>query len=213
MPKRDADATKKRLLKSGLAEFGNKGFSGARTAKIAQRARCNIRLLYYYFGGKEGLYLACLERVYTEIRDRERDLNLKNMEPREAILQLVKFTFDHMLHNPDFVNIVSVENTEGGRFLKKLVTLHGAARTHIDNVGEVLNRGCTKGQFRAGIDPFQLYFSVLSLSYLHLSNRHTLSVTYSLDLADPEWLAARKIHVSDLILSYLCDVTSPPSLI
>ena len=85
MPKRDAVATKERLLKSGLAEFGNKGYGGARTAKIAQRARCNIRLLYYYFGGKEGLYLACLERVYTEIRDRERDLNLEKVEPREAV--------------------------------------------------------------------------------------------------------------------------------
>ena len=79
------------------------------------------------------------------------------------------------------------------------------------NLGDftrVLNRGCTEGLFRAGIDPFQLYFSILSLSYLHLSNRHTLSVTYSLDLGDAEWLAARKIHVSELILSYLCDVTS-----
>ena len=78
----------------------------------------------------------------------------------------------------------------------------------LDNVSEVLNLGCTEGLFRAGIDPFLLYFSILSLSYLHLSNRHTLSVTYSLDLGDAEWLAARKIHVSELILSYLCDVTS-----
>ena len=113
-----------------------------------------------------------------------------------------------MLHNPDFVNIVSVENTEGGRFLKKLVTLHGAARTHIDSVSEVLNRGGREGLFRVDIDPFQLYFSILALSYLHLSNRHTLSVTYSLDLTNDEWLVERKNHVSELILSYLCDVTT-----
>ena len=66
MPKRDSIATKARLLKSGLVEFGNNGFSGARTEKIAKRSKCNVRLLYYYYGDKEGLYLACLEKVYSE---------------------------------------------------------------------------------------------------------------------------------------------------
>ncbi|MDG2064416.1 MAG: TetR family transcriptional regulator [SAR324 cluster bacterium] len=203
MPKRDSVATKGRLLKSGLTEFGNKGFSGARTEKIAKRARCNVRLLYYYFGDKEGLYLACLEKVYSEIRESEYELNLKEMEPKFAIVKLVNFTFDHMLYNPDFVRIVSVENTEGGKFLKKLYKIHGAAISHIENVREVLIRGSCEKIFRENIDPFQLYFSILALSYLHLSNRHTLTVTYSLDLTDKEWLAKRKQHVSDLILSYL----------
>jgi TetR/AcrR family transcriptional regulator len=207
MPKRDATATKERLLKSGLTEFGNKGFSGARTEKIAKRARCNARLLYYYFGDKEGLYLSCLDRVYSEIREREHELNLKDMEPRVAILKLVNFTFDHMCNNPNFVKIVAVENTEGGKYLKKLFKIHGAAISHINNVREVLVRGFSEKIFRENIDPFQLYFSILALSYLHLSNRHTLSVTYSLDLTDDEWLAERKNHVSELILSYLCDVT------
>jgi len=206
MPKRDSIATKARLLKSGLAEFGNNGFSGARTEKIAKRARCNVRLLYYYYGDKEGLYLACLEKVYSEIREREHELKLNNMEPKLAILQLVNFTFDHMFNNPDFVRIVSVENTEGGKFLKKLFKIQGAAISHIENVRKVLIRGSGEKIFRPDIDPFQLYFSILALSYLHLSNRYTLSVTYSLDLTDEEWLAERKIHVSELILSYLCDL-------
>jgi hypothetical protein len=130
------------------------------------------------------------------------------MEPRAAILKLVNFTFDHMFNNPNFVKIVAVENTEGGKFLKKLFKIHGAAISHIDNVREVLIRGSGDKIFRENIDPFQLYFSILALSYLHLSNRHTLSVTYSLDLTDDEWLAVRKNHVSELILSYLCDVTA-----
>ena len=206
MPKRDSIATKARLLKSGLVEFGNNGFSGARTEKIAKRARCNVRLLYYYYGDKEGLYLTCLEKVYSELRESERELNLNNMEPKFAISQLVNFTFDHMLKNPDFVRIVAVENTEGGKYLKKLFKVHGAAINHIENVREVLIRGSGEQIFRIDIDPFQLYFSILALSYLHLSNRYTLSVTYSLDLTNEQWLVERKKHVSELILAYLCDV-------
>ena len=205
MPKRNSSATKARLLKSGLIELGNNGFSGSRTEKIAKRSICNVRLLYYYYGDKEGLYLACLEKVYSEIREREHELNLKNIEPKLAISKLVNFTFDHMLNNPDFVRIVSVENTEGGKYLKKLFKIHGAAISHIENVSKVLIRGSGENIFRPDIDPFQLYFSILALSYLHLSNRYTLSVTYSLDLTNEQWLAERKRHVSELILAYVCD--------
>ena len=63
--RRDAVATKARILKAGLAEFGAKGYGGARTDGIAKRAKCNVRMLYHYFGGKQGLYLACLEKVYS----------------------------------------------------------------------------------------------------------------------------------------------------
>ena len=49
----------------------------------------------------------------------------------------------------------------------------------------------------------QLYVSILSLSYLHLSNRYTLSFTYETDLADPDWIARRRTHVTEMVLSYL----------
>ena len=66
--RRDAATTREKILRAGLAEFGARGFGGARTETIAKRAGCNIRMLYHYFGSKEGLYLACLERVYTDLR-------------------------------------------------------------------------------------------------------------------------------------------------
>ena len=204
--KRDAVATKERILKAGLAEFGLKGTGGARMDKIALRAKCNIRMLYHYFNGKEGLYLACLARVYNDIRAKEKGLNLDGFEPVEAIKRLVKFTFDHMLNNPDFVRMVAVENTESGKYLKKLTILHGDANSLIDRVSDVLKRGLAKGLFRKDVDSVQLYFSILSLSYIHLSNKYSLSVTYNQDLGDKEWLAARRTHVSEMILSYLCDV-------
>ena len=101
--RRDAAATKARILKAGLAEFGARGYDGARTVSIAKRAKCNIRMLYHYFGGKEGLYLACLQKVYLHIREEEQKLNLCDLSPVEALEKLVHFTFDHMRKNPDFV--------------------------------------------------------------------------------------------------------------
>ena len=117
--RRDAVATKARILKAGLAEFGAKGYGGARTESIAKRAKCNIRMLYHYFGGKEGLYLACLEKVYFHIREEEQKLNLHELPPVEAMTKLVHFTFDHMRKNPNFVHMAGAENTMGGEVCQK----------------------------------------------------------------------------------------------
>ena len=201
--KRDPAATKERLLKAGMAEFGSKGYGGARTAIIARRAKCNIRMLYHYFGGKQELYLACLDRVYSRIREEEKNLNLRELEPLEAIERLVQFTFDHMRNNPDFVRMAGAENTQGGGFIKKLPHVANAAANLIETIDVVLVSGAEAGLVRKDIDAFQLYISILSLSYLHLSNRHTLSTTYGRDLTDAKWLDDRRRHVCDLVLCYV----------
>jgi AcrR family transcriptional regulator len=200
--RRDAAATKARILKAGLAEFGAKGYGGARTEAIAKRAKCNIRMLYHYYGGKEGLYLACLQKVYFHIREEEQKLNLHELAPVEALEKLVHFTFDHMRKNPDFVHLAGAENTMKGKFVKKLPLVAKAAISLIDAIQNILDRGEKECGFYPDIDALQLYLSVLSLSYLHLSNRHTLSITYGQDMTETAWLDARRSHVTDMILSY-----------
>ena len=204
--RRNAAATKARILKAGLAEFAAKGYDGARTVSIAKRAKCNIRMLYHYFGGKEGLYLACLEKVYFHIREEEQKLNLHELPPVEALEKLVHFTFDHMRKNPDFVHLAGAENTMKGKFVKKLPLIAKAANSLIDAIQDILVRGEEECGFRPDVDALQLYLSVLSLSYLHLSNRHTLSATYGQDMTDAAWLDARRSHVMDMIICY-CGVT------
>ncbi len=202
--KRDPAATKERILQAGKLEFGTKGFGGARIAVIADRAKCNIRMIYHYFGGKQALYLACLDRVYLKMRAEEEKLNLLELPPIEAMETLIYFTFDHMRRNPDFVQLAGVENTMRGRFVKKLGPVAKAANDLIDTISEILDRGAKSGEFSKGIDPFQLYISILALSYLHLSNKFTLSATYGCDLSAAAWLDARREHVRSLILGYVC---------
>ena len=201
--KRDPAATKERILKAGLAEFGAKGFGGARTAQIAKRAKCNNRMLYHYFGGKQGLYLACLDRVYLKIRQEEQKLDLTALEPIDGIRRLVEFTFDHMQNNPDFVRLAGVENTQQGRFVKMLPQVANAAAHLIETIDLLLKKGVKQKCIRKKLDAFQLYVSILALSYLHLSNRHTLSTTYGRNLSDDIWLRQRREHVCDMVLSYV----------
>jgi AcrR family transcriptional regulator len=66
MATRDPEATKQRILAAALHEFSAKGISGARVDAIAQRAKVNKRMLYYYFGSKDGLFREILRNRVDE---------------------------------------------------------------------------------------------------------------------------------------------------
>lgn len=200
---RNAGETQERILQAATAEFSVHGYDGARMERIVKAANCNIRMAYHYFGGKKKLYLAALERVYSEIRRREKELNLTHLEPVEAMRRLVEFTFDHMRNHPEFTSLVRNENLMGGRMLQGSGKVAQETTPLVGMIEDILKRGVEAGLFRTGVDPMHLYISILSLSLVHISNRHTLSIIFQKDLGDPDWLGERRQHAVDVILSYL----------
>ncbi len=65
---RKGEAMRKRILDAALAAFGSKGFAAATTRQIAETAGTNLPGLTYYFGSKEGLYLACAHEIVASFR-------------------------------------------------------------------------------------------------------------------------------------------------
>jgi AcrR family transcriptional regulator len=207
--KRDAAATREKILQAGIFEFSEKGLSGARTADIARRARCNIRMVYHYFGSKDRLYVAALERVYGQIRTEEEALDLASMDPVAGIATLVRFTFDHMAQHREFVQLAVNENMQRGRHMKKSDVIPQATQPLIQAIRKLLIRGREQDVFKRAVDAIQLYVSILALSLTHLANRYTLSITYQTDMGDPKWLSDRRRHVQDLVVAYLCSPELP----
>ena len=201
--RRDAEATKERILNVGITEFCETGYSGSRIQKIAEKSGCNIRMIYHYYGNKEGLYKAALERVYGSIRSSETDLGLENLDPVVAIRSLVEFTFEHHLQNRELVDLVVVENVQRGKYLKGLQNISQDSNQLIERIEQVLAAGKKQGKFLRNTDAFQLYVSILSLSFFHLSNKHTLSIMYERDLNNADWVADRKAHVVSMVLAGL----------
>src|SRR5256714_4466701 len=107
---RDADRTQQEILAAAMTEFSQHGFGGARIDGIAERAGVNKRLIYYYFGSKEALFLAVLEQTYADIRSAERALHLENLAPADAVRRLVAFTWQHYLQHPEFLTLLNSEN-------------------------------------------------------------------------------------------------------
>ena len=76
-------------------------------------------MIYYYFGGKEQLYVAVLEQAYGFIRSLEQQLDVEHLDPVEAIRELAGLTFDHHESHPDFIRLVSIENIHRAEHLAR----------------------------------------------------------------------------------------------
>lgn len=200
---RHPDRTRASILQAGKREFSRHGLGGARVDRIAERAGANKRMLYYYFGSKEDLFLAVLEESYAEIRNAEQALDLEHRDPREALKRLVEFTWTYYLEHPEFMTLLNSENLHKGRHVRHSLRVREMHAPLVKTLRRILLAGERQGLFRKGIDPVQLYISVAGEGYFYLSNRYTLSRIFDRDLMAPRALAARARHVTDMILCAL----------
>lgn len=188
---RDAGATRARILAAAKREFARKGLGGARVDVIAAKARANKRMIYHYFGSKEGLFQAVLEEAYLDIRSAEQKLDLDHLEPRAALERLVRFTWDYYLRNPEFITLVNSENLHRARHLRQSEAIRVASRRFVAMVAGLLDRGVAAGVFRPGIDPVQLNITIAAIGYYYLTNRYTGSIVFERDLMAREALEER----------------------
>lgn len=195
--------TRERLLKAATEEFCDHGYAGANIARISSRAGCNVRMIYHYFENKDGLYRACLVRVYEELRASEESLHFWLHGPSEGIAELTRFTFDYMLANPQFPRMMINENLNEGRFVRQLEAVDGRSQAFLGRIGELLAQGLESGEFRRKTEPLQVYLTILALSFIHISNLHTLMKTFSFDARSTEFLTQRREHAVDVVLAYL----------
>lgn len=198
---RDPERTKGQILSAALVEFAENGFDGAKVQKIANGAQCNARLIYHYFDNKERLYIAALQKIYSDLRAQEEDLHLEVLPPDEAIERLVETTFEYFEDNPAFLAITRSENLLGGRFITQIPEIQRISAPFLKKIADILSRGTAEGVFRPGIDPLQLYVSLVALSAHHINAGHTLSATFGTNLFDEGWREQRRRHVVDMIIS------------
>ncbi|KAA2215264.1 TetR/AcrR family transcriptional regulator [Teichococcus oryzae] len=197
---RDAEQTRRSILDAAIAEFAAKGLSGARVDEIAARTQTTKRMIYYYFGSKEGLYAAALEEMYEGIRATEKDLLLDQLPPEEALARLVETTFDYHAEHPEFVRMVTVENIHGARHIAGSATVSQRNEAVIGLMRRLLDRGVAAGVFRPGLDPLDLHVLINGFSFHRVANRHTLGVIFGQDMAAPDRAAQQRRLIVEAVL-------------
>ncbi len=201
--KNNPEKTREDILQAAIQEFVEQGLAGARVDAIADRTATSKRMIYYYFGSKEQLYLECLIKLYGDIRKTEHSLDLESLSAEQAILRLVEFTFDHHDLNVDFVRIVCTENIHYGEFVKQAPVIGEMSSLVLEALGRVLRRGVEEGVFRPGIEVIDLHMLMSSFSFYRVSNRHTFGEIFQIDLSDEAIKLRHKQMLCEAVLNYI----------
>lgn len=191
------------ILAAARAEFAEQGFNGARVDRIAARSGLNKQLVYYYFGSKDDLYRVALEAAYSEIRLRERELDLRSLPPQDAIVRLIDFSLNYLAQHREFIRMLADENALGGPHLKDSAAFRRTNSPLIEMIGATLREGEARGVFRKGVDPLELYISIAGMTFFYFANGLTMSAIFGRDLSSPEAIAAYRNHIVTLTLAGL----------
>lgn len=201
--KRDPKGVRRNILRVSSKEFAEYGLSGARVNEIAALTKTSKRMIYYYYGDKEGLYRACLEAAYSHVRAGEEKLDLGGLEPDKALAELVGFTFDHHRKNPDFIRLVMIENIHKATFLKGSEIIRSVNAAAIKNLTDIIIRGQNSGVFRDELDPVELHWQISALSFFNVSNKPTFSALFDSELYSDEGQQTLRDHAVEMILLYV----------
>ena len=191
------------ILAVATQEFADKGLTGARIDAIADATHTSKRMIYYYYGSKEGLYLAVLEDAYRRVRATEADLHLADLTPQDALKALVGFTFDHHHSNQDFIRLVMSENIQRGEYLVQSKLIQELNASVIQSIEALYKRGVKAGVFRKGLDPIDIHASISALTFFNVSNRYTFDLIFQRDGQSAKALAARRQSVVDMVLRFV----------
>ena len=191
------------ILEVATAEFASKGLSGARIDEIAAATQTSKRMIYYYFGSKESLYVAVLEESYRRMRSIEAQLQLENLAPEAAWRRLVEFTFDPHRGNPDYIRLVMTENMERGAYLAQSTSIRQLNVPAIDAIAKLYGRGVAAGVFRPGLEPIDIHASISALTFFNVSNQHTFSLIFGDDAQSPQAVAARRRSITEMIVRFV----------
>jgi AcrR family transcriptional regulator len=196
-------ATRDNILRAAIAVFAKSGFAGGRVERISKAANSTDRMIYYYFGSKERLFVAVLETIYKELGAAEAALDLSGLDADRALREIIRFTWDHYLAHPEMLTLLSNENLHQGKHLKRSKRVKELSFPLMSILSDVLARGVKQKIFRPGIDARDLYIAMCSLGYFYLSNKFTLSAFLGANLMATSALEHWRDIMESVILRFV----------
>ena len=191
-----AQATRESILRAATKIFAKHGFDGGRVEQISKAAKSYDRMIYYYFGSKQGLYVAVLEDLYRRFNDAESALVLNAEKPVEALTAVIRFIWGYYQKHPEFITLLNTENLHRGKHIGKSLRAREYSSPAIGIIGEVLSSGAQQKVFRPDVSARDIYLMIAAMGYFYLSNRFTLSAF----LGEPLETAAALAHWESFLI-------------
>lgn len=195
-----AQDTRDGLLKAAVSVFAESGLTGGSVSRIAKLANSHDRMIYYYFGSKEGLFVAALEEIYRQYNEAESQVNLDLRQPTEALKTAIVFFVRYFRDHPEFVTVLNSENLHRGKHISKSLLASQFSKPAIGLVHRALEAGQMSGTFRADVSPRDIYVMISAMGYFYQSNQYTLSAFLGERLSDPDMFSQWETFVIDAVL-------------
>ena len=195
-----AQATRGSILHAATRVFAKHGFAGGRVEQISKAAKSHDRMIYYYFGSKEGLYIAVLEEMYRRFNEAESRLVLDTGKPVAALTEVIRFMWAYYQKNPEFITLLNTENLYRGAHIAKSLRAREYSSQAIAVLGEVLKSGAAQHLFRRDVAARDIYLMIAAMGYFYLSNRFTLSAFLGEEMQAPVALKHWEAFLIDAVL-------------
>jgi TetR/AcrR family transcriptional regulator len=190
-----AEDCRRRLLDAAEEVFAARGYRGATTREIANRAGLAKRMLFYYFPNKEAVYRGVLDRwasnmvaLHERFRGDPGPVGLA-----EVIEGITYFAATHIAA----LKVVSREIMDGGAYLPELS--RKLLQPLFARGGEEVARNMASGVFRPG-DPMHAMVSVGGVTLFYFLIQPLLAMVWDRDPLSPETLAERAAAARDCIM-------------
>ena len=201
--------TQENILRAATKEFAKHGLAGGRIDQISKAAKSHDRMIYYYFGSKEGLFIAVIEDAYRRFNEAESKVVLKMDDPVEDLKTLVQFMWSYYQKKPEFITLLNSENLHRGKHISKSMRAREYSSPAISVLNQVLAAGIEMNIFRRDVRARDIYLMSAALAYFYVSNRFTLSAFLGEDLMDPEALAHWEEFITSAVIRQVSIAPSP----
>jgi hypothetical protein len=199
-----AQATREKILRAATKVFAKQGFAGGRIEQISTAAKSCDRMIYYYFGSKQALFVAVLEDTYRRFNEAEQALALDIDQPLQALSDVIRFVWRYYQKHPEFITLLNTENLHRGKFITKSARVREYSSPVLAITDRVLRAGAKQALFRAELSARDIYLMIASMAYFYLSNRFTLSSFLGENLEAPAALAHWESFVVDAVRRTVC---------
>jgi AcrR family transcriptional regulator len=184
---RDPEATKSRLLAAAMREFSAKGIAGGRVDAIAEKAATNKRMLYYYFGSKDGLFRQILRSRLTRGIAAFREGAAGRIHDAASL-------HDYYLSNRDYVRLLMWEalETSPRRPVEEEQDRRALYKRWVESIEEAQEAGVLS----ADLDPAQFVLSELALAMFPIAFPQVTRLVTGLNATDREFRDRRSAFLT-----------------
>ncbi len=188
-----ADRTRKAILRAAIREFSAHGLAGARTDAIAESAKVNKALLYYYFKSKSALYAAAIEEVSGPAVERALAAFDPGRSAGDRLLRTALSHFDRVLTQRDFQSLLQQEMVRVRRGESEAMPLlvRNVFKPLLAKLQQAVHEGIETGEL-CQTDWLQVMYSVLGANVLYFLSAPMMRLALPFDPMDAAAIESRR---------------------